>query len=296
MTTQAPPTLTYRGDPDLKAGLVAEAEQHRAQDRLIRGTYVQLNGTWRGCAVGCTVAGRLTQDQLIDLTGEDSGTDWHQLWAETTGCPEWLAHVEDNIFEGLPIEAAREWPVRFLTAIPVGADLTAAREAWLRDLIFDSEHGALALAAAALESAGAAGDAARLAGVTLSPDWSTDLTAQAARLREIPPTAAWESAGDAASLLVSELRELDPDGFDLTSLSIDSRGELKVQVGSEAEAEPFLAVMSDAEWTRDKTYPPDDGWYQRYRFGRWAGTDVLLCVCHRLPDPEDVPEDGESRG
>lgn len=100
----------------------------------------------------------------------------------------------------------------------------------------------------------------------------------------------------ALRLLVSELRELDPDGFDLTSLSIDSRGELKVQVGSEAEAEPFLAVMSDAEWTRDKTYPPDDGWYQRYRFGRWAGTDVLLCVCHRLPDPEDVPEDGESRG
>jgi hypothetical protein len=196
-THPATPALTYRADPELKAGLVREALEHQDQDRLIHGTYVRLNGTWRGCAVGCTVAGRLTQDQIIDLTDEDAETDWHALWADTTGLPEWLAHVEDNIFESLPIEDAQQWPVRLLSAIPVGVDLTAAREAWLRDLVFDTEHGALALAATALESAGAAGDAARMQGA-LSPDWSTNLAAAATRLREIARAAA-SSASDAAS-------------------------------------------------------------------------------------------------
>jgi hypothetical protein len=165
--TTAIDTLTYRDDPTLKAGLVAEAEAHRAADRLVQGEYYS-NGTseWRGCAVGCTVAGRLTKDQLAAR-----GFDWHEKWAEVTGLPQWLGHLEDRIFEGLPIETARGWPVRLLSAVPVGVDLTAAREAWFRDIVLDREMGAVGHAAKAMDS-------------IKRPDL-------AKRLRAIPPDAPW---------------------------------------------------------------------------------------------------------
>ena len=42
----------------------------------------------------------------------------------TFGIPEILAHLENVIFEGLPNEEAKNWPIRFMSSINVGADLS----------------------------------------------------------------------------------------------------------------------------------------------------------------------------
>jgi len=98
----------YHGDPTLKAALLAQMADHRAAERLIKGTYWDWT-IGRGCAVGC-----LTHDP-------DGG---HEEYPVRWGIPEELAWLEDSIFESLPLEDALAWPERFLAAIEPGADLS----------------------------------------------------------------------------------------------------------------------------------------------------------------------------
>lgn len=112
--------LAYHNDPALKAATIAEMRAHRDADRIVQGRY------WdggRGCAVGC-----LTHDP-------DGGHDQYPLrW----GIPESLAWLEDAIFERLTAEEAREWPLAFLEAIPVGADLSGVADRFKLWLLTDS--------------------------------------------------------------------------------------------------------------------------------------------------------------
>ncbi len=174
---------------------------HREADRLIRGDY--FTGDGRGCAVGCTVADALAAEQgitLMEWAANGRPDDWHAEWARVTGLPEWLAHVDDYLFESLPVELSQGWPVRLLEAVPVGVDLTHAREAWLRELVFDTEHGALASAATALEAAGLVPEAERLRGVPPTADWSAASdAASAARSAALAASSAASAARDAAS-------------------------------------------------------------------------------------------------
>jgi len=93
----------FHNDPAIKATYLARVREHARLDHLVQGTGWEKG---RGCAVGCT------------LDAYD-----HTRYPIELGIPEWLAHLEDRIFEKLPWEAARTWPERFLDAIPVGADL-----------------------------------------------------------------------------------------------------------------------------------------------------------------------------
>ncbi len=43
--------------------------------------------------------------------------------AYTLGIPEWLARLEDCIFEGLSKKRSKKWPLEFSDAINIGADL-----------------------------------------------------------------------------------------------------------------------------------------------------------------------------
>ena len=91
---------SFKNDPDVKAKYISRIKAHRAADELIRGT------GWdglRGGAVGCT------------LESYD-----HSLYPIELGIPEWVAKLEDAIFEGLPADLAMTWPLRFLEAVPVG--------------------------------------------------------------------------------------------------------------------------------------------------------------------------------
>lgn len=89
--------------PSIKKKYLARVQAHAEADEIIKGTYWE-NG--RGCAVGCTI----------------HGSDYKAYETEL-GIPEWLARLEDTIFEGLPLDRAKLWPEEFLKATPVGAEL-----------------------------------------------------------------------------------------------------------------------------------------------------------------------------
>ena len=76
---------------------------HSKADEIIKGTYWE-NG--KGCAVGCTVH-----------------SSSHRAYETELGIPMWLARMEDRIFEGLPSARAKKFPLEFLSAVNLGADL-----------------------------------------------------------------------------------------------------------------------------------------------------------------------------
>src|SRR5579864_406310 len=112
--TTTPKLIAFHGDLKIKEKYLARVEAHRDADELVRGT------GWdghRGRAVGCTL-------EKYD----------HVLYETELGVPAVIAHLEDAIFEGLPLESAMDWPARFLKAVPVGADLSLVSAhfmAWL---------------------------------------------------------------------------------------------------------------------------------------------------------------------
>ena len=84
------------------------------------------------------------------------GSRWHEEEARILGIPEWLARVQDKIFEGMGDDHT-EWTPRLLAAIPVGVShesLSAVRDEWLRDLLHDPDRGAVPAAARSLRRAG----------------------------------------------------------------------------------------------------------------------------------------------
>jgi hypothetical protein len=98
---------SFHSDTAIKEKYLSRVKWHREQDRLVRGIgYVD----GKGCAVGCTLENYDHSQYPIEL-----------------GLPEWLAHLEDRIFEGLSTEDAMLWPERFLEAIPVGVDVEDVR-------------------------------------------------------------------------------------------------------------------------------------------------------------------------
>ena len=110
--------LSYLDDKKLKTDFVKEIKWHQDQDKLIKGTYAEgSNGDFRGCAVGCSI------HSLNRLKHKKYSTSNHAIYETELGLPEWLARLEDTIFEGLPNKEAMQWPLQFSKAIPVGVDL-----------------------------------------------------------------------------------------------------------------------------------------------------------------------------
>ena len=109
--------IAYHNDPKIKSDILQVLRSHYDADDFIKDTYWQ-NG--KGCAVGCTI---------------QSGR--HVEYESRFGIPQALANLEDCIFEGLPNEQAKEWPVRFMNAVPVGADLSKVQWRFLHWLLTD---------------------------------------------------------------------------------------------------------------------------------------------------------------
>jgi hypothetical protein len=77
---------------------LAKAQAHYNSDNFTQGEY------WKGgkgCCVGC-----------LAETSESP----HKKLEDKTGVPEWMHHLADKIFEGLPIEEAKEFPIKYVTA------------------------------------------------------------------------------------------------------------------------------------------------------------------------------------
>lgn len=97
----------FHGDEAVKQKYLARLKAHHEADEIIQGTGWE-NG--HGCAVGCT------------LNKYD-----HSAYENELGLPQWLALLEDKIFEGLPSIDAQQFAVDFLEAVPVGADVEKVR-------------------------------------------------------------------------------------------------------------------------------------------------------------------------
>lgn len=111
--------LAFHNDPAIKAMFLARIAAHAAADEIVKGAYWE-NG--QGCAIGCTYH---TAD--------------HMASEREAGIPVALAHLEDHIFESLPNDLAMTWPHRFMSAVPVGADLGMVGPKFALWLIRDSQ-------------------------------------------------------------------------------------------------------------------------------------------------------------
>lgn len=106
-------SLSYGGSAVLKAEHIAHAEHHAAADMLLAGTYGEQHGDkFMGCSVGC-----LAHD-INPLRN-----DYHRVVAERYALPEWLIHLQDSMFEGLPKEDRSTFHVELAKRIPVGVNL-----------------------------------------------------------------------------------------------------------------------------------------------------------------------------
>ena len=65
--------------------------------------------------------------------------DHHRLWRTLHGVPAPLSALEDAVFSNLPPDLAAEWPERFVSAIPAGADLAMTADRWLLWLLTETD-------------------------------------------------------------------------------------------------------------------------------------------------------------
>ena len=124
--------LSYKSNPKLKRMMVTEMKLHRKNDQIIKGTYSKMNGIFKGCAVGCSI------HSLNVRLKKNLPTNQHSIYESELGLPEWLARLEDFLFESLPDEEAKNFPVDLLTTIPVGVDLDPVQYRFKKFLLQDN--------------------------------------------------------------------------------------------------------------------------------------------------------------
>ena len=94
--------------PETRKELLKRSKAHLKADMLLKGTYASNGQGFRGCSIGChlhDIYPEMSIPEVEDLS------DKHQRVSEHYGYPEWLARLQDTIFEGLPKDVAPEWHV-----------------------------------------------------------------------------------------------------------------------------------------------------------------------------------------
>jgi hypothetical protein len=110
----------FHGSEEVKEKYVERMKAHIAADELTTGTGWR-NGS--GCAVGCT------------LNKYD-----HKAYEVELGLPEWLAHLEDVLFENVSEDYSRTFPLRFLEVIPIGVDVDRINNTFLHFVVSDAKR------------------------------------------------------------------------------------------------------------------------------------------------------------
>jgi hypothetical protein len=170
----------FHGKKAIKAKYLSRVRAHAAADKIVKGIYWEGG---RGCAVGCTIHG------------------WdHRKYETELGIPRWLALLEDRIFEGMPLDQAKRWPERFLSAIAVGQDLKGIKKPFLQFVVAEARSSAAAKAeAAAAAAASEAAEAAARALARAEAEAEADTEANAANAVEaLAEAAVWPSLTEAA--------------------------------------------------------------------------------------------------
>jgi hypothetical protein len=98
---------SFHNKEEVKSKLLIQLKKHFDADEIIKGKYWEGG---KGCAVGCTIY-----------------SNDHTLYEKNLGLPEWLARLEDRIFEGMSNEKAKQFPIDFIAAIPIGINLNKVK-------------------------------------------------------------------------------------------------------------------------------------------------------------------------
>jgi hypothetical protein len=112
-----------------KAEKVALAKAHVEAERLISGSFIEGR---KGCSVGCDAI------DIAAAKGENAKNEGiHAYVADYFGTPEWLEHLRDAVFEGLPKKERADWHVNIAEALPVGVDFEPIRHRIHRDILLE---------------------------------------------------------------------------------------------------------------------------------------------------------------
>ena len=126
----------FGGSERSKNELVAALVEQRRRGAVVRDepTAICDFRIRLGCPVPCQRAHTATDGHPAkDLD------DHHRLWRTLHGVPAPLSALEDAVFSNLPPDLSAEWPERFASAIPVGADLAMTADRWLLSLLTDTD-------------------------------------------------------------------------------------------------------------------------------------------------------------
>jgi len=116
----------FTNTPITKERFIYHLKEHQKMDAFVNGTYGENSGKeFKGCAVGCSI-----NSINLELNKELS-VSAHVLYEEYLGVPEWLARLEDTIFEGVPEERQKTFPIEFGQAINEGSDLDKVKPLFL---------------------------------------------------------------------------------------------------------------------------------------------------------------------
>jgi hypothetical protein len=115
--------LAFHGKQEIKDKYIARVKSHYKADEIIKGKYWE-NG--KGCAIGCTIHGSS-----------------HSAYEKELGISRIIARLEDGIFQALPNDVAKKFPLRFLNAIKVGADLSGVFNKFMYWLLVDETDGVI---------------------------------------------------------------------------------------------------------------------------------------------------------
>ena len=111
--------LSFFGEPCLKDAIVERVREHQRLDQIAQSIY--WDGS-KGCAIGCVLH-----------SGE------HMAFERQLGLPVFLAYMDEHVFECLPLEDAKRWPLRFIEAVPVGVDLELIFPRFMHWLLSDPD-------------------------------------------------------------------------------------------------------------------------------------------------------------
>lgn len=117
--------ITFFGEPQLKAQLLARLEAHRAADQFVQGQYWEEG---KGCYIGCAIH------------GADS---WE--FERQYGLSIHVAKLGEYFFEGFPAIRAKDVPIEIIEAIPVGVESSVVWPRLLNWLVNDPTYGLLTL-------------------------------------------------------------------------------------------------------------------------------------------------------
>ena len=111
--------MSFFGSQCLRDAVVKRVREHQRLDQIAQQIY--WDGS-KGCAIGCVLH-----------SGE------HMAFEQQLGLPVFLAYLDEHIFEKLPLEEAKGWPLRFIEAVPVGVDLELVFPRFMHWLLSDPD-------------------------------------------------------------------------------------------------------------------------------------------------------------